>query len=114
MLWNSAESAPSLRLTRAKFTVSKKLFCCRSDLEHSKTTRKNPGNAPEQRTYSTYNISKAQLQPTTEKKVIVILHCYFYDDTHGSYIKATAPQPRRLENANRISGLTGGRSNEAE
>ena len=74
---------PSIRLTHAKFTGPKKLSFCRSDLEQSKTVRKITGNAPEQRTYSIYNISKAQPQPTTEKKVGVILHCYFYDDTHG-------------------------------
>ena len=64
-----------------------KTVFCRSDLEHPKTARKTPGNAPEQRTYSTYNISKAQLQPTMEKKVREILHCYFYDDTHGTRLR---------------------------
>ena len=59
-----------------------------SEPERSKTVRKIPENAPEQRTYPSYNISKAQHQRTTDGKVRAILRWTFFVDTHGSISQA--------------------------
>ena len=92
---NFRTSSMTPNATMCKISRFEKHFSGTSELERSKTVRKVPANAPKQRTYLTYNISEAQHQRITEKKVRAILQCYFYVPTHGSNLYYLLARRRR-------------------